>query len=206
MEQKKINLALIFSLCIFGVGVAVKNLANYFGGFGITFVAVLVLTALFVLKGFLEPENRRRLWDVFVLICVSIFFCLVTYCAYDWAMELDYGLFKFIRVWSNIYSVLSLIFLIYTAIRFISESSEKRFVIFEYILGTKKIQSKVKINQEKYNRQPREVVSGEIEQKPNQVEQDKKTETIENNVTAEGPVAQEEKQEPVEISTDNNQF
>ena len=195
MDQKKVNLTLIFSLIMFAIGVAVKSLANYFGGFGIPFVAVIVFAVLMIVNGVVNSSNRRRLWDVFILAGVSLLFALVAYCSYDWVNQLELTMkdVEFVNEWCIAYSIFSTIFLIYGLLRYVSEISDKKWIIFEIILGLKRVEKKAKL-QEKYSRQPKDVVSGDFEEKPNHVQEERvempkekveqeesKSETVESN-------------------------
>lgn len=189
MDQKKLNLTLIFSLILFGIGMAFKSIATYFGGivlpygsYGIPFVAVLVFSILVLVSSFKNAQNRRRLIDVLILTAVSLIFAIVAYCSTEWVNQIDVTMkdIEFINEWCIAYSIFSTIFFMYALLRYISEASEKKWFIFDFILGLKKIEkSKVTIN-EKYNRQPKEVMNGDLEQKPNQTEEVKE-ERVETN-------------------------
>ena len=203
MDQKKLNLTLIFSLILFGIGMAFKSIATFFGGivlpygsFGIPFVAVLVFTLLILANGLKNKENRRRLIDIFILVGISLIFAIVAYCSTEWTNQLDVNLddINFINEWCISYSIFSTIFFIYAILRYISEISDKKWTIFEYILFLKKVEkSKVTVS-EKYNRQPKEVINGDLEQKPNQTEDVKAEvsgESVEENNQAESEKVQE---------------
>lgn len=184
MDQKKLNLTLIFSLILFGIGIAFKSFATYLGGivlpsgspyasYGIPFVAVLVFSILILVNGLKNKENRRRLIDILILTAISLIFALVAYCSTEWVNQFDVTMkdIDFVNEWCIAYSIFSTIFLVYALLRYISEISEKKWTIFEYILFLKKVEkSKVTVT-EKYNRQPKEVMNGDLEQKPNQAEE-----------------------------------
>ena len=191
MDQKKVNLTLIFSLILFGIGIAFKSIATYFGGlispcgsFGIPFVAVLVFSILILVNVLKNKENRRRLIDIFILTAISLIFAIVAYCSTEWVNQLDLTMKKvdFVNEWCIAYSIFSLIFLIYGLLRYISEISEKKWTIFEIILGLKKVEKHKTTINEKYNRQPKEVMNGDLEQKPNQPKEVKEPEVVENTI------------------------
>lgn len=202
MDQKKINLTLIFSLIMFGIGVAFKSIATYFSGFGIPFVAVVVFAVLIIVNGLLVKANRRRLWDVFILAGVSIMFAFIAYCSYEWVnqFELTTKDVDFINEWCIAYAIFSTIFSVYAILRYISEISDKKWNIFEYILFLKKVEKRKVTVSEKYNRQPKEVINGDLEQKPIKTEaEEEKQNTLE--------VAEEKVEEIKEENTSNfNQY
>jgi len=180
MDQKKINLTLIFSLIICGIGIAFKSVATYFGGiilpygsYGIPFVAVLVFSILILVNALKNKENRRRLIDILILTAISLMFALVAYCSTEWVNQVDFVMddIKFVNEWCITYSIFSTVFFVYVLLRYISETSDKKWTIFEYILGLKKIEKTKVTVTEKYNRQPKEVMNGDLEQKPNQAEE-----------------------------------
>lgn len=206
MDQKKVNLTLIFSLIMFAIGIAVKSLANYFGGFGIPFVAVIVFAVLMIVNGFVNSSNRRRLWDMFILAGVSLIFALVAYCSYDWVNQLELTIkdIEFVNEWCIAYSIFSTIFLIYGLLRYVSEISDKKWTIFEIVLGLKRVEKKTKL-QERYNRQPKDVASGDFEEKPTHV-QEERIETPKENVEQEVKESEtvETDNETVETSSNTN--
>lgn len=211
MDQKKVNLTLIFSLILFGIGIAYKSIAIYFGGilapygsFGIPFVAVLVFSVLILIYSFKNAKNRRRLLDILILTAISLIFALVAYCSTEWVSQLEVNIkdIKFVNEWCIAYSIFSSIFFIYALLRYISEISDKKWTFFEIILGLKKVENKTKIS-EKYNRQPKEVMNGDLEQKPNK--------EVENNeVKEEKEPEVKESEHNLNNSTtsnyDNNQY
>lgn len=212
MEQKKVNLSLLYSLILFGIGMAFKSIATYFGGilspigsYGIPFVAILVFTVLILANGFKKVGNRRRLIDIFILVGISLMFALVAFCSTEWVSQLEVTTkdVKFINEWCIAYSIFSTVFLVYGLLRYISETGDKKWTVFEILLGTKKVERKARL-QEKYSRQPKDVVSGDFEEKPNHVQEERvetakeKVEPEENNETAES------NNETVETNSNSN--
>lgn len=181
MEQKKVNLSLIFSLVIFAIGVGIKSIASYFGGyFGIAFVATLILLSLVIVFVFSNPENRKRVLDVVILDCLVVFLGLVLYCAYDWARDITVDLVDFVMVWANLYSVVSLFCFGYASFRLFCEASQKRIKFVEVILGNEKVERKPRQPKEarkvKSSRNLKEVENGDLLDKPknddNNIQQD----------------------------------
>lgn len=119
MEQKELNLSIIFSMIVFAIGVAVRGLSSLFNGFGVLFVTILIMLALVVAYGTFNANNRKKIIDLVIMVIVSLIFILILFCSYEWAFEIDRGLNNFVRVFSIIYSVISLLFLIYGIIKFI---------------------------------------------------------------------------------------
>ena len=203
MDQKKVNLTLIFSLIIFGIGISIKSLASYFGGFGVPFVAILVFLVLILINGVVNKENRRRLLDIFVLVAISLIFAIVTYCSTEWVNQMDLTLkdVEFINEWCICYSIFSSIFLIYGLLRYISEISEKKWDVFEYILFLKKMEKRKVTVSEKYNRQPKEVMNGDLEQKPVKIETEE-----EKPISIQAEVQEEKREDQEENNSNFNQY
>lgn len=166
MEQKKVKLSLIFSLIVFAIGVAIKSLANLFGGFGLPFLAVLVLFVMMLYWTIFSADTRKRIIDLTVLAGISLVFATILYCSWEWALEYSAGLVDFINVFSNVYSVFSLIFLVYGLFRTMTELNQKTFTWVEVILGNKSLRKGLRVAKTKTSRQPKEVMNGDLEQKP----------------------------------------
>ena len=210
MEQNKVNLSLIYAIFIFAIGVGIKSITNFAGGIGVPFVAVLVLTVLLINSGFINKANRSRLYDIFVLVGVGLIFALILFCSFEWANEKSFALIDFFNVFANIYSVISLISLIYCFVRYISEINGFKIPFVEIMLGNGSKTPKEK--KEKQARQLKEVMNGDLEQKPSSEAQtqmvekeeikpevvEEKTETVEQtenviqNPTTETEITQEE--------------
>lgn len=214
MEQKKINLSLLFSLIIFAIGIAITSISNFFGGFGIPFVAFLVLTSLVFVNGFLNKENRRRLYDIFVFIVIFAIFMSIIFCSVEWAKTYTAELVDFVHVISNFLSVISLVFFIYTLVRYLAELNGTKLVVFEVILGFKKIERKPREKKEKVQKQKvsksfKEVQNGDLEEKPSaDINNEDSLEIKENEETnlEETSSQPTEETKDVENVSDNNQL
>lgn len=194
MDQKKVNVALLLSVIFFAIGVAVRNIMLYFGGFGFAFVAQIILFAFVVSLGFVNKENRRRIMDVFCAMIVMLVLMSVTYMSYDWSNSLSTSLLDFIKVMTNIYSILSLVLLVYALVRYIAELNGKKIKFVEVVLGNEKFESKPKKPKVKEAKQPKEVISGDLEQKPVQEPANEKEE-------AETPTHLEESENQERVTT-----
>lgn len=170
---KRITLSFIFSLIIYGIGIAINSFANYFSGYGIPFVAVLVMAVLFITYGIMQADSRKRLWDLLVLNIVSVIFGLILFCVVEWALDPTMRLYDFVNVFTNVYSVFSLIFFAYAIVRLMFEINGKTFVVTEFVLGNNK-SNKTTTTAKKEYKQPKEVRLGDVEQKP--IEQSKEEE------------------------------
>lgn len=170
MEQKKVNLSLLFSLIAFALGIAIKGVASYFGGnFGIPFVAVATMILLAMFFAFANKENRKRLTDVLVLNVVVSVLWLIVFCAYDWAMDITADLVDFAQVLMNVISVLSLIFAGWTIFRLFCELAGKKVKFVEVLLGNEKVERKPKEKKqpkEKPVKNLKEVENGDLLDKP----------------------------------------
>ncbi len=170
MEQKKVNLSLLFSLIAFALGVGIKGFAGYFGGsFGIPFVAVVTMIALAMFLAFSKKENLKRVVDIIVLDIVIAVLWIIIFCAYDWAIDITSELVDFAQVMMNVISVLSLIFMVWAIFRFYCEFSNKKVKFVEVVLGNEKIERKPKEKKqpkEKPVKNLKEVENGDLLDKP----------------------------------------
>ena len=194
MEQKKINYTLLFSLIIFAIGICVKGLAGFLGGaFGLPFVATLVMFALVLLFGLSSADVRKRVVDIIALDIVVVLFSLVLYCMIDWSKSPSVDLINFAHVWLTIYSVFSLLFFAYALFRFLCEKTGKKIKFVEVLLGFEKYEKKPKDKQkpakvskenkriESQDKPLKEVMNGDLEDKPlNEEKQNQSTENDDN--------------------------
>ncbi len=165
MEQKKINLSLLFSLIIFAIGICIKGLAGFMGGaFGVPFVATIVMFALVLMFGLSSPDVRRRVVDVLALDVVVLVFSFALYCMFDWSSNPSADLLDFVHIWMNIYSVFSLLFFVWTLFRFLLEKTGKKVKFVEVVLGFEKVEHKPK--KEKPAKIPKENKNGNAQDKP----------------------------------------
>ncbi len=199
MEQKKVNLSLLFSLIAFALGIAVKGFANYFGAsFGIPFVAVVTMILLAMFFAFSNKENRKRLTDVIVLDVVVSVLWIIIFCAYDWAMDITTELVDFAQVLMNVISVLSLLFAGWTIFRLFCELAGKKVKLIEVVLGNEKVERKPKEKKqpkEKPVRNLKEVENGDLLDKPSRDAENVSAQEIDSTETFE---EQAEVKEPTE--------
>ena len=200
MEQKKINLSLLFSLIIFAIGICIKGLATFLGGaFGVPFVATLVMFALVLVFGLSSTNVRKRIVDVLIFDIIVVVFSLTLYCMVDWSHNPSADLIEFAQLWMNTYSVFSLLFFAWTLFRFLCEKIGKKVKFVEIVLGFKKYERKPKAEKQKtakvketknkdiQDKPLKEVMNGDLEDKPlneerlNQASVESKTEIVEAN-------------------------
>ena len=82
MEQKKINLSILFINIVFAIGVAFRSLINFFNGVGIAFVACLIIGGLGLAYGITKKENRRYLYDMFIMLGLVMIIQLIIFCSF----------------------------------------------------------------------------------------------------------------------------
>lgn len=200
MEQKKINLSLLFSLIIFAIGICIKGLATFLGGaFGVPFVATLVMFALVLVFGLSSTNVRKRIVDVLIFDIIVVVFSLTLYCMVDWSHNPSADLIEFAQLWMNTYSVFSLLFFAWTLFRFLCEKIGKKVKFVEIVLGFEKYERKPKAEKQKtakvketknkdiQDKPLKEVMNGDLEDKPlneerlNQASVESKTEIVEAN-------------------------
>lgn len=168
MEQKKINLSLIFATIIFAISVGYKSLTMFFGGVGIPFVACLVLFGLVLVFGATKKGNARHLIEIFIMLALIMITQLILFMGYEWALTLTWGVVKFRNVCCNVLSSMSLFFLAYSFVRLLFELSGKKFVVSEALLGLRQKKEAEKSNKKIEKKVPKEIKNGDFEEKPSE--------------------------------------
>lgn len=166
MEQKKIRLSLIFSSIIFAIGVAINSIFNYFSSISLAFVAILTLFMIELFYALSDKAVLKRIIDVLILSGINLLVITTMYCVFEWANKITSDLRDFMDVFTNLLSIISLICLIYSLIRLMSEYLGIRLGFVETILGGSKKPKTTTVVRPRENRQPKEVMNGDLEQKP----------------------------------------
>lgn len=166
--NKNLKLSFILFIVASVIVIAWRTLHSFFGGVGLNFVALLIILA--VLIGLIVSDKfvYNRIKEMFYFLCGLTALELLVYFAFEFAIKSSMHFAGFL-VFQNILSVLGIIFLCYTMFRFITEYKEVKIGFVEFILGngkTTKTQKKAK-----------EITNGTLEEKPNNLKEEIKTET-----------------------------
>ena len=165
MEKKDFNLAYIYLMAIFAIGITMANIISFFGGVGFAFVGASVLLILFARK-VLNSAYKKRFGDILILVIIEFLMFIILFFAYDFNMN---GITnKSPMVMRNICAIYSIIALGYVAFRYFSEIKGKRYKFVEYILGNytpEKKEKKAKPTKEMIKKN-RELENGTLEPKP----------------------------------------
>lgn len=155
---KNIRLFFILSWIFSAVVIAWNTLANFFGGVGLNYVALLMLLASMLVLSVLDNQTAKRTKDLFIICCVLTILELLVY----FVFEYNIGGFKtkhVFWVFQNIYAFIGILLVGYSCFRFIYEVKNQRFKFIEVILGQEKVEKKQK--------KAKELSNGSLLDKPN---------------------------------------
>lgn len=165
MEKKDLNLAYIYLMAIFAIGITMANIISFFGGVGFALAGASVLLTLAARKILTSP-NKKRFGDVIVLIVIEFLMFIILFFAYDFNIN---GITnKFPMVMRNICAIYSMLALGYVAFRYFSEIKGKKYKFVEFVLGNYtpvKKDKKAKPSKEMIKKN-RELENGTLEPKP----------------------------------------
>ena len=180
MEQNNFNKAYIFILAIFAIGLAVSNLISFFNGFGIALIGAIVLLVLAIYSVLKDDENKKRFGDIFVLITIEFLMFIVLFFAFDFNIKGITNNFPYVM--RNICAIYSLLAVVYTIFRYVSEIKGKKFKFVEFMLGNyvpESKKNKVKLSKEEIKKN-KELENGTFEPKPSSIENVVEVETVED--------------------------
>ena len=120
------------------VVIAWRTLANFFGGVGINFIALLVVVAVLLTIFIFDKETRSRMRDLFIICCAFAVLESVVYFPVEFGACANLDVAVVFFNFQNVYSFLGILFLAYLAFRFILESQNIRLTFIEVLLGNKK--------------------------------------------------------------------
>lgn len=120
------------------VVIAWRTLANFFGGVGINFIALLVVVAVLLTIFIFDKETRSRMRDLFIICCAFAVLESVVYFPYEFGACFNPNVAVVFFNFQNVYSFLGILFLAYLAFRFILETQNIRLTFIEVLLGNRK--------------------------------------------------------------------
>ena len=157
-------------MSIFAIGLAVSNLISFFNGFGIAFVGSIVLLILAIYYVLKDEQNKKRFGDIFILITIEFLMFIVLFFAFDFNIKGITNNFPYVM--RNICAIYSLLAVVYTVFRYVSEIKGKKFKFVEFMLGNyipESKPSKAKLSKEEIKKN-KELENGTFEPKPSSIE------------------------------------
>lgn len=171
--SKDLKLSFILFFVFSGILVAWNTLSNFFRGVAINFVGLIGLTFVVLLLIFNNKCLFKRIKDLFIVACCFCALEILVYFAFEFGTS-TLNTLKGFLVYQNVISFFGILFFVYVAFRFVTEYQNKRIKFIEILLGNEKCSTKVK--------KAKELSNGSLEEKPNQQNAIKETETEDENV------------------------
>lgn len=155
--SKNLKSSFVLFVIAFSIIIAWNTLLSFFGGVGVAFVALLILTGILIFLNVTDKEVFNRTKDLFIALCV---FDILEFTVY-FIFEFQVGSYKTLSafyVFQSILALFAILLLGYLTFRFVCEHNGKKFQFIEIMLGNVKVGSKVK--------KAREISNGSLEEKP----------------------------------------
>lgn len=162
--SKNLKISFLLSFILSVVVIAWHTLANFFGGVGLNYIAVLVVVAMLLSIVLFDKHTYGRIKDIFFVCCVFAFLETIVYFPCEFGGCQDSSVATVFFNFQNVYAFLGLLFLAYIAFRFITESKNIRIGFVEVMLGNEKPKK------EKKEKKSKEFSNGSLEEKPNSKE------------------------------------
>lgn len=177
--SKNLRLNFILSIVFVSIVLAWNTFVSFFGGAGINFVALFLITCALTYIIIEDKFVRSRWMDVFCLLAFLFVMEVPVYFAFEYSNTIANGWF----VYQNVISIICFFVTVYMLYRLFLELKNIRFKFFEIILGNEKLKKQPK--------RAKELTNGALEDKPGEINIDsvevvseEETSTQENPVEA----------------------
>ena len=156
-------LLLVFTAII----VSFRTLLNFFGGVGLSFVALFTILTILLYLLLTDEYVKNRIKDMFIVVCVFVFFEFMIYIVFEFGVS-NVSVIRAFLIMQNVLTALGLIFLCYVFMRMFLDLKGVKLSFIEIMLGNEK--------RNKTPKKAKELTNGSLEEKPN-----KKGQTEENH-------------------------
>lgn len=168
---KNLKLSYILIAVASAILMAWRTLYNFFGGVGLNFVALVIISTVLLIIVLTDKFAFNRIKDLFIITCAFVVLELITYFGFEFVAIPAKGIF----VYQNILSIFGLLFFCYIAFRFILEFKGIKIGFVEFLLGNARPAKKPK--------KAIELTNGTLEEKPNKLKETESTYSVEQNET-----------------------
>ena len=158
--NKNLKLTFILSLILFALVIAWNTFVAFFGGAGITFIAVVGLFVVILALYLTDNYVRSRTKELFIVSAVFTGLEFIVYLVTEFNMGGYNGLYAF-SVVQSVYAIFAIVFFAYTIFRLFAELKGIKFGFIETILGNNKAERRAK--------KAREFANGSLEEKPSKL-------------------------------------
>ena len=153
---KDLKIAYILSIVFAGIVMAWTTFANFLGGMGVNFVALILILSFMLMLMLTDASVKSRIIDIFIVACVFTLLEFVMFIAFTCGLYIEgfYGFQAFL-------SIIGCVFLCYIMFRFTMDILGKKVHCIEVLLGNEKR------NKVKKEKKAKELTNGSLEEKPN---------------------------------------
>lgn len=171
--SKNLKLSYILLLIFSAIVVSFRTLLNFFGGVGISFVAMLSIFAVLLFFLLTDEFVKSRIKDMFGAVCFFVLFEFMVYIVFEFGVSNVRVLNAFL-ILQNVLTALGLIFLCYVFMRMFTDLKGIKLSFIEIMLGNEK--------RNKTPKKAKELTNGSLEEKPNKKQEEKNEEKSEKDL------------------------
>ena len=165
--SKNLKLSYVLLLVFTAIIVSFRTLLNFFGGVGLSFVALFTILTILLYLLLTDEYVKNRIKDMFIVVCVFVFFEFMIYIVFEFGVS-NVSVIRAFLIMQNVLTALGLIFLCYVFMRMFLDLKGVKLSFIEIMLGNEKRNKTLK--------KAKELKNGSLEEKPN-----KKGQSEENN-------------------------
>ena len=171
--SKNLKLSYILLLVFSAIVVSFRTLLNFFGGVGISFVAMLTIFAVLLFFLLTDEFVKNSIKDMFCVVCFFVLFEFMIYIVFEFGVSNVRVLNSFL-ILQNVLTALGLIFLCYVFMRLFTDLKGVKIGFIEVMLGNEK--------RNKTPKKAKELTNGSLEEKPNKKQEEKTEEKSEKDL------------------------
>lgn len=168
--SKNLKLSYVLLLVFTAIIVSFRTLLNFFGGVGLSFVALFTILTILLYLLLTDEYVKNRIKDMFIVVCVFVFFEFMIYIVFEFGVS-NVSVIRAFLIMQNVLTALGLIFLCYVFMRMFLDLKGVKLSFIEIMLGNEK--------RNKTPKKAKELTNGSLEEKPNKKQE---TSAEENNI------------------------
>lgn len=156
--SKNLKLSYVLLLVFTAIIVSFRTLLNFFGGVGLSFVALFTILTILLYLLLTDEYVKNRIKDMFIVVCVFVFFEFMIYIVFEFGVS-NVSVIRAFLIMQNVLTALGLIFLCYVFMRMFLDLKGVKLSFIEIMLGNEK--------RNKTPKKAKELTNGSLEEKPN---------------------------------------
>lgn len=171
--SKNLKLSYVLLLVFTAIIVSFRTLLNFFGGVGLSFVALFTILTVLLYLLLTDEYVKNRIKDMFIIVCVFVFFEFMIYIVFEFGVS-NVSVIRAFLIMQNVLTALGLIFLCYVFMRMFLDLKGVKLSFIEIMLGNEK--------RNKTPKKAKELTNGSLEEKPNKKQEEKTEEKSEKDL------------------------